>query len=145
MNQFDLDKSPAAQRAQPLIEQIQAFRNNLRYHFFIKRVVAVKKVWALTSDAGWITGKGKEGDLFPVWPDRAFASRALEKTGKEYWPNAKVASMTLKVWRGILCKMTKEGDRPWVFPNLEFSAGSCCAGDMMRDIEKELAWVRQQL
>lgn len=57
----------------------------------------------------------------------------------------RIESMTLNVWRRILSKMKIEGDRPWVFPNLEFAAGYCCAADMMRDIEKENDWVRQQL
>jgi hypothetical protein len=59
-----------------------------RYEYFIKRVVETGMVWSLYRN-GWALAKKEDGTLvFPLWPDREFATICADYEWTGYAPQA---------------------------------------------------------
>jgi hypothetical protein len=86
---------------------------NIRYEYFIKKVVDFERVWGLYND-GWATAKDKEDNaLIPFFPKKEFA----EICAKNEWSGYKAEPIDLDdfidKW---LTGMKNDGIKPSIFP-----------------------------
>jgi hypothetical protein len=86
---------------------------NIRYEYFIKKVVDSEEVWGLYND-GWATAQDEEGKmLIPFFPKKEFA----EFFGKNEWLGCKAKLIDLDYFIDKwLTGMKKDGIKPSIFP-----------------------------
>lgn len=92
---------------------------NIRYEYFIKKVVDYEEVWGLYND-GWATAQDDDGNmLIPFFPKREFAEHCV----KNEWEDHKGVAIDLydfiDKW---LVGMKKDGVKPSIFPTDEDTA-----------------------
>lgn len=59
-----------------------------RYRYFIKNIVATKKVWGLYHE-GWAIGATSQGrNALPLWADKSYAKLCQTQTWLKYQPTA---------------------------------------------------------
>lgn len=107
---------------------------NIRYEYFIKKVVDYEEVWGLYND-GWATVQDDDGNmLIPFFPKREFA----EHCAKNEWEGHKGVAIDLydfiDKW---LVGMKKDGVKPSIFPTDEDTA-LVEINLLLRDLNSEL-------
>lgn len=87
---------------------------NVRYEYFIKKVVDYETVWGLYDD-GWAVQEDDNGNkLLPFWPKKAFA----EYCSVGEWANYSTESIELYDFiQEFLPLLLKEGYKPSIFHN----------------------------
>jgi len=87
---------------------------NIRYEYFIKKVVDFEEVWGLYND-GWATALDLEGNqLIPFFPKKDFAASCAKNEWAGYKPKAIDLTEFINDW---LFGMSKDGIKPSIFPN----------------------------
>ncbi|WP_221567097.1 DUF2750 domain-containing protein [Alkalihalobacillus sp. TS-13] len=89
---------------------------NIRYEYFIKKVVDYEEVWGLYND-GWATSQDEESKmLIPFFPRKEFAESCIRKEWAGY--KAKLIDLDefINEWP---IGMKEGGIRPSIFPNEE--------------------------
>lgn len=92
---------------------------NIRYEYFVKKVVDWEEVWGLFDD-GWAMTEDDNGKLMmPFWPKKEFA----EYCAYEEWSNYKPLSITLDEFiTDWLPGIKEDGNKPSIFWNRDDSA-----------------------
>lgn len=107
---------------------------NIRYEYFIKKVVDEETVWGLYND-GWAVTEDEDGTLLlPFWPKKAFAQHcAIEE-----WAEYSCESMDLdELMEEFLPRLLEDGYKPSIFFNNVDSA-VLEVETLIRDLETEL-------
>lgn len=109
---------------------------NIRYEYFIKKVVDYEEVWGLYDD-GWAMTEDDHGTmLIPFWPKRDFA----EYCAFEEWSNYKVQSISLDEFINDWLPGIKEDQhKPSIFWNRYDSAVleiNVLLNDLVQELEK---------
>ncbi|PWA08158.1 DUF2750 domain-containing protein [Pueribacillus theae] len=107
---------------------------NIRYEYFIKKVVDFEEVWGLYNE-GWATAQDNDGNmLIPFFPKKGFA----ENCAKNEWEGFEAAAIDLyefiDEW---LVGMKKDRVKPSIFPTEE-DAALVEIDVLLRDINSEL-------
>lgn len=107
---------------------------NIRYEYFIKKVVDFEEVWGLYND-GWATAQDEEGNtLIPFFPKEEFA----EIYAKNEWSGCKAKPIDLDdfidKW---LIGMERDGVKPSIFPTDDDTA-VVNIDVILKDLETEL-------
>lgn len=107
---------------------------NIRYEYFIHKVVDFEEVWGLYND-GWATAQDEDGNtLIPFFPKREFA----EHWAKNEWGDCKVVAIDLYDFMdNWLVAMKKDGIIPSIFPTDE-DVATVEIDILLRDIKSEL-------
>ncbi|OAS14700.1 DUF2750 domain-containing protein [Paenibacillus oryzisoli] len=107
---------------------------NIRYEYFVKKVVDSETVWGLYED-GWAVTKDDNGNvLFPIWPKREFA----EHCANNDWENYLGESMDLYEFiDDLLPRLKVDGLKPSIFFNNDDSA-VLDVDILIRDLKAEL-------
>jgi hypothetical protein len=109
---------------------------NIRYEYFIKKVVDFEEVWGLYDD-GWATADNGEGNMvLPFFPRKEFA----EYCAVNEWANYKAESIDLyefiEEW---LQGMKEDGVKASIFPTHDDTAVveiDILLGDLQSELEK---------
>lgn len=107
---------------------------NIRYEYFIKKVVDAEEVWGLYED-GWATAQDEEGNMvIPFFPKREFA----EHTARNEWEGCKAVAIDLDEFKDEwLVGMKKDNVRPSIFPTDE-DAALVEIDVLLKDLNSEL-------
>jgi hypothetical protein len=107
---------------------------NIRYEYFIKKVVDAEEVWGLYED-GWATAQDEEGNMvIPFFPKREFA----EHTARNEWEGCKAVAIDLDDFMDEwLVGMKKDNVRPSIFPTDE-DAALVEIDVLLKDLNSEL-------
>lgn len=66
------------------IENVIKLNNIDRYNYFIREVVKLEKVWAISTSDSWLTFIDNNNDtIFPVWPHKEVAELCLFEEFKQ--------------------------------------------------------------
>lgn len=107
---------------------------NIRYEYFIKKIVDSEIVWGLYEDGWAVTEDDKGNKLFPIWPKKDFA----EHCAMDEWANYLGESINLyefiDEW---LPRLKEDGLKPSVFFNNDDSA-VLEVDTVIRDLREEL-------
>ncbi|WP_191557680.1 DUF2750 domain-containing protein [Metabacillus idriensis] len=107
---------------------------NIRYDFFIKKVVDYEEVWGLYND-GWATAKDEEDNLLiPFFPKKVFAENCAEKEWAAYEAKLLGLDEFIEKW---LTGMKKDGIKPSIFPT-EVNTAVVSIDVIIKDLETEL-------
>ncbi|MGX2959776.1 DUF2750 domain-containing protein [Peribacillus sp. JNUCC 23] len=86
---------------------------NVRYEYFIKKVVDFEEVWGLYND-GWATAQDEEGNtLIPFFPKEEFANNCAKNEWSGYTAEAIDLDVFMDKW---LTGMNSDGIKPSIFP-----------------------------
>jgi len=92
---------------------------NIRYEYFIKKVVDSETVWGLFEDGWAITEDDNGNKLLPVWPKKEFS----EHCAVGVWRDYKSENMDLYEFMDeLLPRLAEDGIRPSIFFNNNDSA-----------------------
>jgi hypothetical protein len=92
---------------------------NIRYEYFIKKVVDSEIVWGLYEDGWAVTEDDNGSKLFPFWPKREFA----EHCAVDDWITYSSESMDLYEFMDeFLPKLKEDGYKPSICYNNDDSA-----------------------
>jgi hypothetical protein len=107
---------------------------NVRYEYFIKKVVDWEEVWGLYDD-GWAVGDDGEGNMIvPFFPKEEFAQHCAVRE----WSNYQPKSIDLySFMEEFLQLMRKKRVKPSIFPTNEDTA-VVKIDVLLRDLETEL-------
>lgn len=107
---------------------------NIRYEYFIKKVVDFEEVWGLY-DEGWATAQDDDGHmLIPFFPKKEFAENCAKKEWKGFRAEAIDLYEFIDRW---LVGMKKDEVKPSIFPTEE-DAALVEIDILLRDINSEL-------
>jgi hypothetical protein len=106
-----------------------------RYEYFIRRVAQTGTVWSLYRN-GWALAKKEDGSLvFPLWPDREFATICADYEWTGYEPQ----SFSLdELVDGLLPQLEQDGIATGVFYTPGARDVMPSAGLLLRDLDDEL-------
>jgi hypothetical protein len=106
-----------------------------RYEYFIRRVVDTGTVWSLYRQ-GWALAKKEDGTLvFPLWPDREFATICADYEWTGYAPQ----SFSLdELVRELLPQLEQDGIAIGVFYTPGARDVMPSAGLLLRDLDDTL-------
>lgn len=114
------------------IENVLKLGHEERFEYFIRESVQSKKIWALSTEEGYITFTDKEGDtIMPVWPYEEFASRCRFKEHEELDAEPKSIEFDAFV-KYCIPDMVKHKVQFGVFYNQE-RIGICVEGDVLTE------------
>lgn len=107
---------------------------NIRYEYFIKKVVDFEEVWGLYNE-GWASAQDDNGNmLIPFFPNKEYA----EDCAKNEWEGFEATAIDLyKFIDEWLIGMKKDGVKPSIFPTEE-DAVLVDIDILLRDINSEL-------
>jgi hypothetical protein len=106
-----------------------------RYAYFIKRVIETGTVWSLYRN-GWALAKKEDGTLvFPLWPDREFATICADYEWTGYAPQAFPLGELLGE---LLPQLEQDGVATGVFYTPGARDVMPTAGLLRRDLDDEL-------
>jgi Protein of unknown function (DUF2750) len=92
---------------------------NIRYEYFIKKVVDFEIVWGLYEDGWAVTVDDNGNKLLPLWPKKEFA----EHCAVGDWAVYSVESMDLYEFMDeFLSRLKEDGLKPSIFFNNDDSA-----------------------
>ncbi|WP_270182333.1 DUF2750 domain-containing protein [Alkalihalobacillus sp. CinArs1] len=107
---------------------------NVRYEYFIKKVVDLEEVWGLYSD-GWATSQDEEKKiLLPLFPNREIAESCARKEWAGYSARSIPLGEFIDKW---LTGMENDEIRPSIFPN-EKDTAVVRIEVLRKDLEREL-------
>jgi hypothetical protein len=110
-----------------------------RYEYFIQRVAATGTVWSLYRN-GWALAKKEDGTLvFPLWPDREFATICADYEWTGYEPHAFPLDELVSE---LLPQLEQDGVATGVFYTPGARDVMPTAGLLRRDLEDELKKLR---
>jgi hypothetical protein len=106
-----------------------------RYEYFIRRVAQTGTVWSLYRN-GWALAKKEDGSLvFPLWPDREFATICADYEWTGYEPQ----SFSLdELVDGLLPQLEQDGIATGIFYTPGARDVMPSAGLLLRDLDDEL-------
>ncbi|MGO4478756.1 DUF2750 domain-containing protein [Massilia sp. 2TAF26] len=106
-----------------------------RYEYFIRRVAQTGTVWSLYRN-GWALAKKEDGNLvFPLWPDREFATICADYEWTGYEPQ----SFSLdELVDELLPQLEQDGIATGVFYTPGARDVMPSAGLLLRDLDDEL-------
>jgi hypothetical protein len=106
-----------------------------RYEYFIRRVAQTGTVWGLYRN-GWALAKKEDGSLvFPLWPDREFATICADYEWTGYQPQ----SFSLdELVDELLPQLEQDGIATGVFYTPGARDVMPSAGLLLRDLDDEL-------
>jgi hypothetical protein len=106
-----------------------------RYAYFIKRVTETGTVWSLYRN-GWALATKEDGTMvFPLWPDREFATICADYEWTGYEPQ----SFSLdELLGGLLPQLEEDGVATGVFYTPGARDVMPTAGLLRRDLDDEL-------
>lgn len=106
-----------------------------RYEYFIRRVAQTGTVWSLYRN-GWALAKKEDGSLvFPLWPDREFATICADYEWTGYEPQ----SFSLdELVDELLPQLEQDGIATGVFYTPGARDVMPSAGLLQRDLDDEL-------
>ncbi|TYP73266.1 DUF2750 domain-containing protein [Paenibacillus methanolicus] len=107
---------------------------NIRYEYFVKKVVDFEEIWGLYDD-GWAMTSDDNGNLLlPFWPKKEFA----EYCASEEWSNYNAHRISLEAFiNDWLPGMQKDRHKPSIFWNRDDSA-VMEIHVLLNDLEQEL-------
>ncbi|MFD1130772.1 DUF2750 domain-containing protein [Paenibacillus sp. PDC88] len=107
---------------------------NIRYEYFIKKVVDFEEVWGLYEE-GWAMTSDDDGSMMiPFWPKREFA----EYCAFEEWSNYKAQSISLDEFiNEWLPGIEEDQYKPSIFWNRNDSA-VLTVNVLLNDLDQEL-------
>jgi len=109
---------------------------NIRYEYFIKKVVDSELVWGLYENGWSVTEDDKGNKLLPFWPKKEFA----EFCAINVWVNYPSESMDLHEFIDeFLPRLKEDGYKPSIFFNNNDSAVlevDTLIGDLKAELEK---------
>ncbi|GAC44105.1 DUF2750 domain-containing protein [Paenibacillus popilliae] len=92
---------------------------NIRYEYFIKKVVSWEEVWGLFDD-GWAMTEDDDGKLMMTfWPKKEFAEFCVFEEWSDYKPQSITLDEFITDW---LPGLKKDGYKPSIFWNRDDSA-----------------------
>ena len=115
---------------------VAALAGPQRYEYFVKRVVDAQEIWGIGSASGWVMASDDDGgELFPVWPDAAYAESCCEGE----WADAVPRSIALTEWiEKWLPGLAADARRVAVFPVSGGIRGLAVAPDrLLADLKSE--------
>jgi hypothetical protein len=106
-----------------------------RYEYFIRRVAQTRTVWSLYRN-GWALAKKEDGSLvFPLWPEREFATICADYEWTGYEPQ----SFSLdELVDELLPQLEQDGIATGVFYTPGARDVMPSAGLLLRDLDDEL-------
>jgi len=106
-----------------------------RYEYFIRRVAQAGTVWGLYRN-GWALAKKEDGSLvFPLWPDREFATICADYEWTGYEPQ----SFSLdELVDELLPQLEQDGIATGIFYTPGARDVMPSAGLLLRDLDDEL-------
>lgn len=111
-----------------------------RYDYFIKRVVETGTVWSLYRN-GWALAKKEDGTLvFPLWPDREFATICADYEWTGYAPQSFALGELVDA---LLPQLAQDGVATGVFYTPGARDVMPGAGLLRRDLMDELQSLRK--
>ena len=100
-------------------EKVKKSSANVRYEYFIKKIVDYEEVWGLY-DNGWAISEDDNGNkMIPLWPKKEFAEFCAQDEWSNYNPKKINLYEFLDFW---LQKMKDDNLLPSLFWNNEDSA-----------------------
>jgi hypothetical protein len=107
---------------------------NIRYEYFIKKVVDFEEVWGLYNE-GWATAQDDDGNmLIPFFPKKEFAVNCAKNVWEGFEAEAIDLYEFIDEW---LVGMKKDGVKPSIFPT-EQDTTLVEIDVLLRDIYSEL-------
>lgn len=107
---------------------------NIRYEYFIKKVVDFEEVWGLYND-GWATALDEGGNqLIPFFPKKEFAESCAKNEWEGYKPEVIDLTEFINDW---LSGMSNDGIKPSIFPN-DDNTVVLNIDELLSDLENEL-------
>jgi hypothetical protein len=107
---------------------------NIRYEYFIKRVVDSELVWGLYQNGWTVTEDDNGNKLLPLWPNKDFAKHCA--IGE--WENCSVRSMDLyECIDEFLMQLKNDGYKPSIFYN-NYDSAVLEVDVLIEDLKSEL-------
>lgn len=118
------------------IEAVLRLDAQVRYRYFLKRVVDTEAIWSLRSPGGWVlAGDDSKRVLVPVWPHSRFA----ELCAIGDWAGSIPSSITLEDWtERWIPGIERDGRLLAVFPTPEDKGPVMEPSRLLADIRAEL-------
>jgi hypothetical protein len=107
---------------------------NIRYEYFIKKVVDYEEIWGLYNE-GWASAQDDKGNvLIPLYPNEQFA----EAFAKYEWEGCRPKKIELEYFlEKWLPGMKSDGVKPSIFPT-DTDSAVMDVDTLREDIEEEL-------
>ena len=100
-------------------DQVIKLSENIRYEYFIKKIVDCEELWGLY-DNGWAISEDDNGNkMIPLWPKKEFAEACAQDEWSNYTPKKINLYDFLDCW---LPKMQSDSLIPSIFWNNQDSA-----------------------
>lgn len=118
------------------LDAINAMSAEQRYDHFISQCVALKQVWGLSSEEGWVILPDEGEEHFPVWSHAELAAQWAAGEFADCQPKAVPLAEWIEKW---LPGMEEDGLLAAVSPNQAGDAIVVAAEELLEDMQAALA------
>ena len=117
------------------IDAINRMSAEQRYDYFIHKIIELKEVWGLSSEAGWVILPDGDEENFPVWPHVELAAQWAAGEFADCQPKSISLEDWLNKW---LPGMSEDGLLAAVCPDKEGDAIVVAPEEIQEELLEEL-------